>query len=138
MSWHRVDPRFLRQHQPDGVTLAFVSHGELDLGQLVLHLDRAGRVVRFELAFTPFLGAGEHWAGWDATTGLQIGAVDASSHAASPAPRVKGAATVRRYRQPPTEIVQALLAYVREHADVLEPAHRASVIAALADAADGG
>jgi len=55
MGWHRVDPHYLRQREPDALTVAFVSHGELDLGQLVLHLDQAAQVVRFELVFDPFL-----------------------------------------------------------------------------------
>jgi hypothetical protein len=45
MGWHRVDPRYLRQREPGTLTLAYVSHGELDLGQLVLQVDQAGRIV---------------------------------------------------------------------------------------------
>src|SRR5690349_22947969 len=106
MGWHRVAPRYLRQRAPDTLTLAFVSHGELDLGQLVLHLDRAGQVVRFELAFDPFLGAGEWLAEWDAEGGLRISDVDPVTSATGAGTRVKAAATVRRYRRPPTDIVQ--------------------------------
>lgn len=131
MSWHRVDPRYLRQREPGTLTLAFVSHGELDLGQLVLHLDRTGQVVRFELAFDAFLGSGERLAEWDDAGGLRISNIDAETGVG---PRFRGAATLRRYRRPPPNVVQALLAYVRAHADVLEPAHRATIVAALTTA----
>jgi hypothetical protein len=36
VAWYRVDPRFLRQADPDRLTLAYVSHGELDTGCLLL------------------------------------------------------------------------------------------------------
>jgi hypothetical protein len=62
--------------------------------------------------------------------------VDPVAGAAGAVPRFKGAATLRRYRRPPTDICQELLAYVRAHADVLEPAHRAVIMAALTIVAD--
>ena len=65
MAWYRVDPRYLRQADPDGLTLAYVSHGELDSGHLVLHLDRERDVAGFELAYDRFLSGCELFAEWD-------------------------------------------------------------------------
>ena len=76
MAWHRVDPRYLRQPDPDGLTLAYVSYGERDMGHLLLHLDHQRTVARFGLSYDRFLSRCELFAEWDRTDGLRVGEVD--------------------------------------------------------------
>src|SRR5205823_6087246 len=89
-----------------------------------------------ELAFDACLGSGERLAEWDEAGGLRISDVDHVTSAAGAGPRFKGSATLRRYRRPPPDIIQQLLAYVLAHADILERAHCATIMAALTTALD--
>lgn len=134
MGWYRIAPHYLRQDDPGALTLAFVSHGGLDSGQLTLHLDQDNQVSRFELSHEPFASRGEHYAEWDSREGLRVGEASQPARRDDQAPRMKGSAVVRRYSQPPADVVQDLLAYVAKNGSVLDPQHREAVITALASA----
>lgn len=131
MAWHRIDPRYLRQPDPDGITLAYVSHGERDVGHLLLHLDSRRAVTRFELSYDRFLGRRELFAEWDRTDGLRVGEVDTHGRADAPSPRHAMSPIVRRHRHTSTADLGRLLGYVTRNADILDPRHRRVVVTAL-------
>ena len=134
MTWHRVDPRYLRQPDPDGLTLAYISHGERDVGHLMLHLDGQRAVTRFELSYDRFLGRGELFAEWNRADGLRVGEVDTHGRVDAPGPRHAMSPIVRRHRNPSAADLGSLLGYVNRNADVLEPCHSQVVVAALRSA----
>ena len=129
MAWHRIDPRYLRQSDPDGITLAYVSHGERDMGHLLLHLDSHRAVTRFELSYDRFLGRRELFAEWDRMDGLRVGEVDTHGCSDAPGPRHAMSPIVRRHTSPAD--LGSLLGYVTRNADVIDPRHRRVVVAAL-------
>ena len=134
MAWYRADPRYLRQADPDGLMLAYVSHGELDSGHLVLHLDGQRDVAAFELAYDRFLGQRELFAEWDRAVGLRIGEVDRHGRTGSLGPRPRMSPIVRPYRRASAADVGSLLGYVERSAEPLAPHHRHAVVSALRDA----
>jgi hypothetical protein len=135
VSWYRIDPRYLRQADLDGLTLAYVSHGELDTGHLALHLDRDRSVARFELAYDRFPGHRELLAEWDRAAGLRVGEVDGESRIADAwGPRPKMSPIVRHYRRVPAAVAGTLLGYVERSADLLDARHRRLVVSVLRDA----
>jgi hypothetical protein len=134
VAWYRVDPRYLRQADPDGLTLAYVSHGELDTGHLVLHLDRLRDVAGFELAYDRFLSRCELFAEWDRIAGLRLGEVDTHGRTDTLGPRPRMSPIVRHHRRAPAADVDMLLGYVQRSAEILAPHHRQAVIAILRDA----
>lgn len=131
MVWHRIAPRYLRQDDPDGLTLAYVDRGGRDTGDLFLHLDGRGAVIRFELAYHRFLDPVELYAEWDRVTGLRVGEIDTHGATGSPGPRYAMSAIVRRPRHVSTADLTGLLTYVKRHADALDPRHCQVVVAAL-------
>jgi len=133
VAWYRIDPRYLRQPDPDGLTLAYVSHGERDAGHLLIHLDGNRTVTRFELSYDRFLGRGELFAEWDRTDGLRVGEVDTHGRAGTSGPRYAMSPIVR-YRRASATDLGSLLGYVTRNADVLDPRHSQVVVAALRDA----
>lgn len=130
MPWYRVDPRFLRQPDPDGLTLAYVSHGERDAGYLLLHLDAARDVAGFELSYDRFLGDGELYAVWDRLDGLRLGEVTPDGHDGAPGPR-PGRSALVRYRRLSAAEIGRLLGYVERSAEPLAPHHRQAVVTVL-------
>jgi hypothetical protein len=48
--WQRIDPRHLRQRNPEGLTVAYADTGGRDVGHLHLDLDINGRVATFQLS----------------------------------------------------------------------------------------
>jgi hypothetical protein len=130
VAWYRVDPRFLRQPDPDGLTLAYVGHGERDAGYLLLHLDAARDVAGFELSYDRFLGGGELYATWDRLDGLRLGEVTPDGRAGTPGPRPAMSALVR-YRQLSAAEIGRLLGYVERSAEPLAPHHHHAVVAVL-------
>jgi hypothetical protein len=131
VAWHRIDPRYLRQPDPDGITLAYVSHGERDMGHLLLRLDGHHTVRRFELSYDRFLGRYELFAEWDRTDGLRVGEVDTRGRTDAPGPRHTMSPIVRRHRHTSPADLGSLLGYVTRNADVLDPRHSQVVVAAL-------
>lgn len=134
MAWHRIDPRYLRQPDPDGLTLAYVSHGERDMGHLLLHLDGHRAVTRFELSYDRFLGRCELFAEWDRTDGLRVGQIDTYGRTRTLGPRYAMSPIVHPIRQPSAADLGSLLGYVTRNADVLDPRHSQVVVAALRSA----
>ena len=134
VAWYRIDPRYLRQADPDGLTLAYVSHGERDIGHLLLHLDRRRTVARFELSYDRFLGRCELFAAWDRTTGLRVGEVDTHGRASNPGPRYAMSPIVHYQRRTSAADIGSLLGYVTRNAGVLDPRHCQVVVTALRDA----
>jgi hypothetical protein len=134
VAWYRVDPRYLRQADPDGLTLAYVSHGELDTGHLVLHLDRERDVAAFELAYDRFQSQRELVAEWGRADGLRVGEVDTHGRTDTLGPRPRMSPLVRPYRQASAADLGWLLGYVERSADLLAPHHRHAVVAVLRDA----
>jgi hypothetical protein len=130
VAWYRIDPRYLRQPDPDGLTLAYVSHGERDTGQLLLHLDRQRAVVRFELSYERFLSRCELYATWDRTAGLKLGEVDTHGRAPPSGPHYPMSPIVRD-RRASTADLGSLLGYVTRNAAILDPGHSRVVVAAL-------
>jgi hypothetical protein len=141
VTWYRVDPRHLRQADPDGLTLAYVSHGELDTGHLVLHLNRERDVAGFELAYDRFQGPYELFAEWDRAAGLRVGEVDTHGRADTLGPRPRMSPIIRPHRRASAADLRQLLEYVERSAELLTPHHRHAVVAVLRDAlhnASGG
>ena len=134
MAWHRIDPRYLRQADPDGLTLAYVSHGERDMGQLVLYLDADRAVARFELSYDRFLSERELFAEWDRTDGLRVGEVDTHGRTSNLGPRYAMSPIVRPYRHVSAADLGSLLGYVTRNADILDSRHCQVVVAVLRDA----
>jgi hypothetical protein len=131
VAWHRIDPRYLRQADPDGLTLAYVSHGGRDAGHLLLYLDANRTVTRFELSYDRFLGRCELFAEWDRTDGLRVGEVDTHGRTNAPGPRHAMSPIVHPIRQPSAADLGSLLGYVTRNADVLDPRHSQVVVAVL-------
>ena len=134
VAWYRVDPRYLRQPDPDGLTVGYVSHGERDAGHLLLHLDSHRAVVRFELSYDRFLSQHELFAEWDQMAGLHVGEVDTHGRISHPGPRYAMTPIVRRHRHASAADLGSLLGYVKRNADVLNPRHCQVVVAVLRSA----
>ena len=134
VAWHRIDPRYLRQADPDGLTLAYVSHGERDMGHLLLHLDADRAVARFELSYDRFLGERELFAEWDRSDGLRVGEVDTHGRTGAPGPRYAMSPIVRHFRHVSAADLGSLLGYVNRNADILDPRHCQVVVAVLREA----
>ena len=134
VAWYRVDPRYLRQPDPDGLTVGYVSHGERDAGHLLLHLDSRRAVMRFELSYDRFLSERELFAEWDQMAGLRVGEVDTHGRVSDPGSRYAMTPIVQRHRHASTTDLGSLLGYVKRNADVLDPRHCQIVVAALRSA----
>jgi hypothetical protein len=133
VTWYRVDPRYLKQSDPAGLTLAYVSHGERDTGHLVLQLDGDRDVAGFELAYDRFLGGAELYAVWDRVTGLRVGEVERLGRANAGRPR-PGMSPLVQYRRPSAADPGRLLGYVERSAGPLAPHHRQAVVGVLRSA----
>jgi hypothetical protein len=131
VAWYPVDPRYLRQSEPDGLTLAYVSHGERDTGQLLLYLDADHAITRFELSYDRFLGRRELYAEWDQTAGLRVGEIDTHGRAGRPGPRYPMSPIVLHHHRASAADLGSLLGYVTRNAHVLDARHRQVVMAAL-------
>jgi hypothetical protein len=129
-----VDPRYLRQPEPEGLTLAYLSHGERDTGQLMLYLDADHAVTRFELSYDRFLGRRELYAEWDRTAGLRVGEVDSHDRTSGHGPRYAMSPIVRHHRRASAADLGSLLGYVTRNAHVLDARHRQLVEATLRNA----
>jgi len=134
VAWYRIDPRYLRQSEPDHLALAYVSHGERDTGHLVLYVDADHAVTRFELSYDRFLGRCELYAEWDQTAGLRVGEVDTHGRTGSAGPRYAMSQIVHHRRRASAADLGSLLGYVTRNANVLDPHHGQVVMAALRDA----
>jgi hypothetical protein len=134
VAWYRIDPRYLRQPDPDGLTLGYVSHGERDTGHLLLRLDHQRTVTRFELSYDRFLSRCELFAEWDRVEGLHVGEVDTHGRTDTLGPRPSMSPIVHRHRQASATDLGRLLGYVKRNADILDPRHCQIVVAALRNA----
>ena len=134
MAWQRIDPRYLRQPDANGLTLAYVSHGERDMGQILLYLDADRAVERFELSYDRFLGKHELFAAWDRTDGLRVGEVDTHGRTRNAGPHYAMSPLVRQFRHVSAADLGSLLGYVDRNADVLDARHRQVVLAVLREA----
>jgi hypothetical protein len=134
VAWHRIDPRYLRQTDPDGLALAYVSHGERDMGHLLLYLDASRAVARFELSYDRFLSERELFAEWNRSNGLRVGEVDTHGRVGAPGPRYAMSPLVRQYRHASAADLGSLLGYVTRNADILDPRHCQVVVAVLCEA----
>lgn len=136
MGWRQIDSRYLRQIDPEGLTVAYVSHGGRDTGHLLLYLDNQRDVARFELAYERFLSRRELFAEWDRGTGFRIGEVETDDDAGDWGWRLKMSPIVR-YRRPSAAMLGRLLGYVERNAGVLDSRHRQAVVSVLRDALHG-
>jgi hypothetical protein len=130
VAWYRVDPRFLRQTDPDVLTVAYVSHGERDTGNLTLFLGPDREVARFELSYDRFLGDGELYFAWDRTDGNRSGDLDTGGRTGGLGPGHRGSPLVR-YRRLSAADFGRLLGYVERSAGPLAANHRDTVLDVL-------
>jgi hypothetical protein len=135
VAWYRVDPRFLRQTAPDGVTLAYVTHGERDTGHLTLYLDADHEVTGFELAYDRFLGNGELFVTWDRLDGMRQSEIDAGGRGGGFGPGHTMSPLVRARRLSASDL-NRLLVYVERSAGPLASSHRETIIDVLRKALD--
>jgi hypothetical protein len=128
--WFRVDPRFLRQTAPDLLTVAYVSHGERDTGNLTLYLDTDLEVASFELTYDRFMGDGELYFVWDRAEGNRAGDLDTGGKTGSLGPGIRMSPVIRYRRLSATDLGR-LLGYVERSAGPLAANHRATVLDVL-------
>ena len=126
MAWRRVNPRLVKQDQPAERRVWYWDDGSLDTGELVLWLDWAGRVARFQLAHARFLVGREYLAEWQRGTGLRLGEVQDGERVGR-----AGMAPLVRYGVTDPRVLATLGDYFARNAAVLPPLHRAAVAAAL-------
>src|SRR5579884_654520 len=125
VAWHRVS-HHLRQDHPGQQKVLYWDDGPLDSGELLLWLDEAGSIARFQLSWRQFRAPREHVAEWRRGGGLRFGEVDGDAVGWR-----KMAPTIQ-YRQPDAAALSGLRAYFARNAAVLEPRQRAAIARALA------
>jgi hypothetical protein len=130
VAWYRVDPRFLRQTDPEVQTVAYVSHGERDTGNLTLYLDVAHEVASFELTYDRFMGDGELYFVWDRSEGIRSGDLDTGGKTGNLGPRIRMSPVIRYRRLSATDLGR-LLGYVERSAGTLASNHRETVLDVL-------
>lgn len=133
MPWYRVDPRFLRQTDPGVQTVAYVSHGERDTGNLTLYLDADREVTSFELTYDRFMGDGELYFVWDRSEGNRAGDLDTGGKTGSLGPGIRMSPVIR-YRRLSGADLGRLLGYVERSAGPLASNHRETVLDVLRSA----
>jgi hypothetical protein len=130
VAWQRIAPHLLKQDAPHGRVVWYWDNGPLVAGGLLLWLDTAGRVARFQLTHTPFPGTREYVATWRQGGTLRLGQVgdggDGPHHKMAP---------VVRYERPDAGRLAALAAYFARNAAAVEPRHREAVAAVLGTSA---
>ena len=126
MAWFRIDPRLLKQDDPQRRTVMYWDDGPLDRGELLLWMDQAGNVTAFQLAHAKFLASREYLAEWHRGGTLRLGEVAGEGGAA----RFKTAPTVR-YGALDESVLGQLREYFARNAEALEPREREAVAAAL-------
>jgi hypothetical protein len=124
LGWHRVSHR-LRQDHPNHHQVLYWDDGPLDSGELLLWLDEAGGIARFQLCWRQFRASCEHVAEWQRGYGLRFGEVDDG------AAGWRKMTPIIRYRQPDAVALAGLRDYFVRNAAVLEPHHRAAIARAL-------
>jgi hypothetical protein len=126
VAWQRIAPHLLKQEAPGARRVWYRDDGPLVEGGLLLWLDDAGRLTRFELTHTPFPGTREYVADWQASGALRLGQVGDGE--GGPPHKM---APIVRYEQPDAGRLAALAAYFAGNAAVVEPRHRAAVAGIL-------
>ena len=126
MAWLPIDPCILKQDDPHRRKVWYTDDGPLDTGDLLLWLDRAGNVTRFQLSHAKFPTHKEYLVEWQHGRTLRFGEVDAGEGTA----RFKMSPTVS-YRRLDGSGLAPLVDYFTRNAGVLEPRQREAITAAL-------
>jgi hypothetical protein len=129
--WHRVDPRYLRQDDPDSIAVGYCANHSPDAGELWLWQSDDGRVTRFLLSHTVFPGGREYVAQWRQGQGVRIGEVDAGEGPMEEGLRLKMSPIVRYHGRPSSRVVVPLVEYFERHSPALPPNQREQVAALL-------
>jgi hypothetical protein len=125
MAWRRIDPRLVKQADAAERREWYWDDGSLDSGELLLWLDGAGRVARFQLAHARFAAGREYLAEWQHGGDLRLGEVRnerGGRHSMAP---------IIQFGVPDAGVRAQLGAYFARNAAVLPPLQRAAVAAAL-------
>lgn len=131
VTWHRVDPRYLRQGDPDGIAVGYCTNHPSDAGELLLWQRDDGGVAGFLLSHTVSPGGREYLAEWRQGRDVRIAEVDAGEGPTEEGARFKMSPVARYYTRPPWSVVLPLLDYFERHASALPTAQREQVAALL-------
>jgi hypothetical protein len=126
MAWQRIAPHLLKQDTTHERVVWYWDDAPLVAGGLLLWLDDADCVARFQLTHTPFPGTHEYLADWRRGSTLRLGQIgdgEAALH--------HKMAPIVRYQRPDTGRLAQLAAYFARSAAALEPHHREAVAAVL-------
>jgi hypothetical protein len=115
--------------------LVYADPAGWSVGSLLLWLDPAGIVERFELCHAPAPGRREYVAGWRRGGRLRVGEVEGERADDDRGPRIKMSPIIRGSRRPSGEILGDLRAYFEREAGSLEAAHREQIGSVLEETA---
>jgi hypothetical protein len=126
MVWHRVAADLLRQEEGLDEKVLYWDDGPLDAGELLLWLDAAGEVTRFQLSCQRFSARREHLVEWRRGQGLRVGEVDGEGGTR----RLKQTPTIR-FGPPDLVALAELRVYLQRNATALDPGHSATLASIL-------
>lgn len=129
MTWQRIEPGYLRQEEPDLVSLWYHDDGTPESGDLLLWLDAAGDVLRLQLSHSQAPGGKEYLAEWHRGGALRVGDVDSGEQGTQSA--AKMSPLVYYHKEADPRIVAPPLAYFRRRAGGLDAQHRLFIEAIL-------
>jgi hypothetical protein len=130
MAWHYVAAHLLQQDRPDQQKVLYWDDSLTEHGELLLWLDDADDVARFQLTWQPFQEPAEHLIEWRREQGLRAGTVASERDR-----RGLVAAPTVHYSPLEPAVLAGMRAYLAQHAPALPPRHRTAVVRALASAA---
>lgn len=131
MTWRHVDPKFVRQDDPQLRAEWYSDWAERGGGELMMWLDRGGRVRAFQLSHEEWPSLKHYVAAWQSGTGLRVGEVDEGDRARSLS---RLHAPVMRFAPvADSRAAGRLLEYFRSNADALEPLQRTTISAVLGE-----
>jgi hypothetical protein len=152
MPWQLVDPKYYAGHLAGGDrktiaatppadhiegpvtapstrrTLWYRDTSAFETGELLLEYDAADCVTWFQLSHVTWPLGKEYVAEWRAGGVLQVGEVDSGEYVP---PSLKMSPTIRRFRQAPRDVVEAMVDYFLKRAEALKRAHREGIAAIL-------
>jgi hypothetical protein len=106
-----------------------------EAGSLLVWLSGDGQVDQFQLAYAPFPGRREYFAGWRRGVSLRVGEVDPGDAAVGDGPRPKMSPVVRSSPRPSESVLLTLRDYFDRRAIALDAQHREQIAAVLDEAA---
>lgn len=128
MTWIEVNPRYVRQDDPALQASWFRDDRSVGGGELMMWVDRAGRLTAFQLSHEEWPGNREYLAHWRSGERLKFGTVDSGEGGPG---AFKMSPTINFNRVPSAEALGELVTYFQTNATLVDEQHRSIILRLL-------